>query len=255
MSVKTIIMQNFSKSFQLIFSRSLITSAIRTAVKSNKKKNQHTIVIVPPTHNDYNDVLKFMKKEYIPNEPTCKSLGITSCSILMDRILLNLSQGYSLIAKCKNTGNIMGVAINEKTSPWDADLVDKIAHSVQCPNLRKVLRFYAFLERAPNIFDKYKVHEVFEIANLGVAENSQNLGIATRLVKESKNIAASKGFSILRVDATSFYTARICEKLNMESILEIPYDSYLDADRQPVFKVPKPHTGVKVYIMKLGAKK
>lgn len=104
-----------------------------------------------------------MSKEYFPNEPTCKAAGLTSCSILLDRILLNLSQGYSLIARCKNTGKILGVALNEKTNPWDADLVDKMAHSVQCPNLKKILRFYAFLQRAPDIFDKYNVNEVFEV--------------------------------------------------------------------------------------------
>ncbi|KAK9874625.1 hypothetical protein WA026_005454 [Henosepilachna vigintioctopunctata] len=201
-------MLNFSRSLQIFLRNSITFSTPLRQVKTlspKKLKEHNTVIIVSPTCVDYKNIANFMKEHYFPNEPTCQALGVKGYTILLDQMIASLTQGLSLVAKNKTTGEIMGVALNEKTTPWDADLNDKLAVTIQCDNLKKLLHFYATLERAPNIFQKYNVSEVFEIANLAVSSHFRKKGIAKKLMIKSKEIAKKMDFEILRVDATSFY--------------------------------------------------
>ncbi|KAL3276615.1 hypothetical protein HHI36_011987 [Cryptolaemus montrouzieri] len=195
-----------------------------------------------------------MKKEFYPNEPTCKAIGITDPTILLDKSLAILSQGVSLVAKCRNTGKMLGLALNEKTMPWDIELYYKLADEVKCKKIKTLLKFYAYVLRSTNLFEKFNVPKVFEITNLSVALEAQGMGIGNELVKSSQHIALNNGFKLMRIDASSLFTARICEKMNMELISEIPYNSYLDENGLPVFDIPLPHVALKTFILRLPDK-
>lgn len=41
--------------------------------------------------------------------------------------------------------------------------------------------------------------------------------------------------------------AKICERLGMQKVAEIPYCTYLDQNLEPIFKPPWPHESVKIY--------
>lgn len=57
-------------------------------------------------------------------------------------------------------------------------------------------------------------------------------------------------FTILTLDLTIFiyFRAKLCEKLKMKMIAEIPYISYVGMNMLPVFSPPPPHNAVKIYI-------
>lgn len=104
-----------------------------------------------------------MHKSYYLEEPTTSAVGLKPCAVFDDRVIQNLSKGYSLVAKCKYNGNILGAAINEITHCWDPNILDKLACEVKCVKLKKLLHFYAYLGRAPDLWRKYNVHNIFEV--------------------------------------------------------------------------------------------
>lgn len=106
-----------------------------------------------------------MWDSYHPHEPTTKSinLGYKHNSVFDDSAIKKLSQGYSYVAKCKYTGCIVGASINSIECKWDADDLDKFACTLKCKKTKELYHFWAYLQRVPNIYDKYCVDCVFEV--------------------------------------------------------------------------------------------
>lgn len=107
-----------------------------------------------------------MWSSYFIDEPVYKALGIgTSPNHVMDEhVLKALSHGLSLIARCKYDGCIAGAAINEGTCPWDPDARDKFACSLCNMKLRQLHQFYAYLMRAPNLWQLACTSKIFEVS-------------------------------------------------------------------------------------------
>lgn len=106
-----------------------------------------------------------MWNSFYPDEPTTAGLGLGKKynAVLEEHALHMLSEGVSLVAKCKYNGNIMGACINASTSPWDPDLLERFACNVACPETRQLLMFWAHLERAPDIWRRLCTQKVFEV--------------------------------------------------------------------------------------------
>ncbi|RZC34600.1 dopamine N-acetyltransferase, partial [Asbolus verrucosus] len=214
----------------------------------HKQPNKENFLILRATPDDYDKILKLMRRAYYPEEPTTSSLAFKPTAVFEDSTIKILSEGYSLIAKCKYNDDILGACINETTHCWDPEMKDKLACKVGCVKSRQLLHFYAHMQRVPNLWKKYGVQKVFEIAHLFVRKDERGNGIAKKLVQHSRVLAADCGFALVRVDATSHYTAKLCEKINMKLIDEIPYCSYVGHDQRPVFNPPDPHKSVKIYV-------
>lgn len=67
-------------------------------------------------------------------------------------------------------------------------------------------------------------------------------------MEESKKLAEEKGYKVIRCDATSAITSKLCEKLGMKMFEEIPYSSYMDRNLKPILKPPPPHGSLKIYV-------
>ncbi|XP_060526828.1 uncharacterized protein LOC132702296 [Cylas formicarius] len=212
-----------------------------------KNENESKYHITRATKEDYDGIIKLMHESYYEEEPTCSCLGVTPNPVLDERRLRAMAEGYSLVAKCAHDGSIAGGAINESTHPWDPDLGEKLACSVKCPKVKQLILFYAYVMRAPDLWECLGVGKIFEMANVFVKRAHRRNGLAHRLMKRSKALGADCGFGVLRCDATSEHTAGICENLGMQLVAEIPYCTYLGPDLLPVFKPPFPHQSVKVY--------
>ncbi|CAH1996457.1 unnamed protein product [Acanthoscelides obtectus] len=153
------------------------------------------------------------------------------------------------VARCRYDGCIVGACINESSNPWDPSLKEKFACSVACPKVKQLMMFYAYLQKLPGLWENHDVQKVFEMAYLFVKKEHRRRGIALRLLQDSRNLAADCGFNVVRCDATSAYTAILCEKLGMKMIHELPYCNYLAKQTlEPVFQPPPPHTSVKIYV-------
>ncbi|KAF7280349.1 hypothetical protein GWI33_006125 [Rhynchophorus ferrugineus] len=215
--------------------------------KKEKVKEASPYIVVRASKEEYNDIIRIMHESYYPEEPTCSSLNITPNAVLDQRAIKAMEEGLTLVAKCKYNGCIVGACINESTSPWDPDMEEKLACTVKCEKTKKLLMFYAYLTRAPDLWRCLGIQKVYEMGYVFVNRTHRKKGLALKLMEESKSLGADAGFAVVRCDATSIYTAKICEKLGMQKVAEIPYCTYLDQNLEPIFKPPWPQEGVKIY--------
>ncbi|KAJ8951990.1 hypothetical protein NQ318_010736 [Aromia moschata] len=104
-------------------------------------------IFVRATKNDYREILSLMHDTYFKEEPTCHALGVTRNALLDEGALNAMAEGVSVVARCKYDGALVGAAVNESTHPWDPDMKEKFACSVCCPKVKRLLLFYAHVQR------------------------------------------------------------------------------------------------------------
>lgn len=108
-----------------------------------------------------------MWRAYYPDDPITKGLGLVGKyrnTVLDEAVQKTLCEGVTLVAKCKYDGCIVGAAINGSTTPWDADLMDKLACTVSCPKTRTLFHMYAHVHRAAEVYKKFCTNKVFEVS-------------------------------------------------------------------------------------------
>lgn len=106
-----------------------------------------------------------MKEYFFPEEPTVMAVGLgrRKNPMFEHHVQLALEEGISIIAKCKCTGEIVGGCVNKTTCPWDADMLDRLACTLSCEATKSLYQFYAYLQRAPCLWEKYCTNKVFEV--------------------------------------------------------------------------------------------
>jgi hypothetical protein len=137
-------------------------AAIPLLTLSRFQKVQNYL-IVRPTSDDYECILSLMRRAYYPEEPTTSSLLFKPTVVFEDHTIQSLCEGYSLIARCKYNGDILGACINETTHCWDPDVKDSLACKVNDVKSRQLLHFYAYMQRVPDLWRKYGVQKIFEV--------------------------------------------------------------------------------------------
>ena len=120
-------------------------------------------IILKATKDDFHEILKLKHDMYYTDEPTFYSLGVTHNPFLDESSLNTMAEGYSLLARCKYDGNLVGASINGSAHPWDPDMREKFACSIKCPKVRQIMLFYAHVQRLPDIWNRYHVNKVFEV--------------------------------------------------------------------------------------------
>ncbi|KAJ8918155.1 hypothetical protein NQ315_011612 [Exocentrus adspersus] len=244
---------NFGRLMNKIFSKANHGSSVHTKQlsifkKSKTKEQISPYIILRATKDDHLNILRLMQETYFVEEPTHYSLGVTKNQVLNERALSALAENMTVISRCKYDGRIVGACINVSAHCWDPDVQEKLACGVRCPKVRQLLLFLAHMQRFPDIWRKYDVNKVFEMDMMFVHRHHRKRGIAMRLMKESLDTAADCGFKVVRCDASNAYTAKLCERLHMEKIAEIPYSSYLSRNMEQIFSPPHPHQSVKIYV-------
>lgn len=207
-------------------------------------------IILRATKDDYKPIVDQMHESFYPDEPTAIALGLcnTNSNVLDEYTLKHLAEGISLVAKCKYDGCIAGACINMSNHPWDPALKEKLACNVKCTKVKKLLLFYAYAERMPDLWKCYDVQKIFTVDSIFTVREHRRKGIAKRLLQESRSLAADCGFRVVRLDATSVFSATLCENEGMKLVATIPYCTYIGRNMEPVFCPPHPHTSYKIFI-------
>ncbi|XP_057663807.1 uncharacterized protein LOC130898483 [Diorhabda carinulata] len=218
----------------------------RRTKETNSKFSQY--IILRANKDDFPAILKVMHETFYNQEPTCFSIGLKHNSIMDETALQKMSEGITVVARCKNNGCVVGAAINESTNPWDPDLKEKLACSVQCPKMKHYLLFQAHVQRSPKLWDCFHVQKIFEISNIFAKGEMKDPQLMTKLIQESRSLAADCGYKVVRVNASTPTIASICESLNMKLAAEIPFCSYLGKNLEPIFNPPHPFESVKIYV-------
>ncbi|XP_043269186.1 arylalkylamine N-acetyltransferase 1-like [Venturia canescens] len=200
--------------------------------------------------NDFRRVMELMCQAYFKKEPSLVNIGLASEEqpppILLNLMYQQLREGMTIIAEDRENC-IVGAAINAGSCPWEPENLIEYAERCERGSVRDILKFYAYVTQAPQLWNKYCVLKIFDCASVAVDSKYLGMGIAKRLVKESWYLARDCGYQAFRIDCTSLYTAKIAEGFGWECVFAVSYRRYIDSGGL-VFKcIEEPHTEVRVF--------
>lgn len=156
--------RNYAKAKPQVRTIKIIISYYFTIEVYFQKDDPYILLRARP--NDYKETMDVMYGSYFTQEPTFQSIsyGGKKNALLDEVVLRALEEGVSVIAKCKYTGKIVAASINESTVPWNPEILDRIACSSTCIQLRHIFHFWAYLQQAPKLWEKFDVQKVLEVS-------------------------------------------------------------------------------------------
>lgn len=103
-----------------------------------------------------------------------------------------------------------------------------------------------------DLFNKFQVDRIFEARILSVDKAYRSLGMAHKLMAKCDEVAAEKGFKVIKGDSTGLFSQKILAKLGYETLLEVKYEEVKDENDEIIFKTPPPHTSLKIMYKMVG---
>lgn len=205
---------------------------------------------------DTEKILRFMKKNYFCEEPLSRSLHL--CNKKLDKALEfyikeSLAQGMTIIARENSTDSeIMGVAINQKSCPWDGDRLVELASVAENINARKLMNIWALIAREPAMHEYLSQLVIFDLKFITVKKSLEGQGLESELSKRSLSLGRDLNYNFARIDATNAATRSIAENFKMEKLWDVPYTNVLSDDgKSPVTDPGRLDTHAAVYYMNL----
>ncbi|GJQ86088.1 putative N-acetyltransferase [Trypoxylus dichotomus] len=201
------------------------------------------------TPNERDEILEFLKRNFYADEPITRYIDVlghpNAVKTLSQFSMKNLDQNISFLARSE-TGELAGVCLNSikaKDDPEDEPITD--------PVFGKIARLLGFAYEEAKVFEKFPdIERVVSVDIISVDRIFQGGGIAKVLMDKTRDLAREKGIKMIRVDCTSYFSARASEKLGMQCVYELKYADYKENGVQ-VFDPEPPHTALKVYVQRL----
>lgn len=232
------------------FPKKCLNHLLKYSTSNKKSKEKTPFIILDAKPPDHSKIVSLLYKSYHPHEPLSKGLGLGNCSnpVIDDAMYKDLSNNLSVIAMHKGTGKIAGCSIN--TVAYDFTAAEILQHSkcICCEKTRHLFEFYAYINSIPQLYRKYNTKKIYEIAYVAVDIPFRRQGLAYQIMKDSLKRGHRRGFKVVRVDCTNVATAKICEKLGMQKVFEIPFDYYLDKNKKPIIKMEYPNVSCQTYV-------
>lgn len=156
---------------------------------------------------DFDKVITFMERTFFKSEPSIVNLGLSDKpmpEVILCNVHDELHQGLSIVA-VESNNEIIGVSLNAISDPSSACKTLENAKRLadHSESFAELLRFYAHLAQAPDIWEKYCVSRTFDCCNLAVDPQHGGKGIGRQLIFESWHLARDRGEFLFRIDATS----------------------------------------------------
>ncbi|KAH3819170.1 arylalkylamine N-acetyltransferase-like 2 isoform X4 [Dreissena polymorpha] len=161
----------------------------------------------------------FNKRNYVIKDTAMNAVS----HLTVERTQKALSDNCSLCMMSKENNAIMGVCLIEyKSSSDPPPNFDFMTYE----ELRELLKFVTHKSKEVDFFNRYGVDEALYFFMLGVHKKYQRIGLGSRLLEAGVALGKELGFKAIKVEATSNFSQRICQKLKFECILDMPYDDY-----------------------------
>ncbi|KAF5302793.1 hypothetical protein FQA39_LY01973 [Lamprigera yunnana] len=208
---------------------------------------------IPPCK--YDEVLHHLRYNF-PDEPLNMSVGLckhgVKCEILEHHDLMTLKDGLSLMAVDAKTGNIAGVALNGISRRGEVEEGLKEVDASDHTEYRLIFGLLHNVNHDLKLFETYKVDQIFELRILSVASNYRGRGLAKELFMRSEIIAEEYGFKVIKVDATSLFTQKICENFGLKAVKSVVYKDFKDEKGKLLYNTKSPHDYYKVMLKELS---
>lgn len=206
------------------------------------------------TEDDTEAVLVHLREFFFKNEPINESVKLleneSSRCMDLERYCIKAMHGGISYVAVTDTEKIISVSLNIISA---LDEVDSEEIEYSDPKFLIVDKFLtiaggngtkAILKKFPNC------KKVWDVKVLSTDSQWRGKGIAGVLLDLSRKTAYEKGCDLIRMDCSSYYSARVAEKLGFELVHEMLFDDYRE-DGKPVFAIPHPHTSATTYVQKI----
>ena len=174
---------------------------------------------------DLEETIACMVDVFPRGEPMTKAMEITSDEFYPFAEIYckkAIKEGLSLVARNKETGNVIGFLISE-------DLASLPPNSIKTINEK----FLPIIKLLDELDENYKQsfelngQNILRLFMVGVNEHYEGLNLATTLIEKSLKLAMLKNYSYAIGEATSSVTQHILrDKLGFDEKFAIDYKSY-----------------------------
>ncbi|KAL4217965.1 hypothetical protein ACF0H5_022703 [Mactra antiquata] len=176
------------------------------------------------------DLVEFLATHFFGDEPITKSLGIEIDEMGRNMLKQRYAQNLSLLLICDKTNEVIGcrtIIMKSQTSSVDGvrnspvDLGQRIMTA---------MRFLSQKDAEMDIFEYYNVNCFAHFINLGVRNDFRKKGLATKLMGAALQFLKQIGLDnpCIKVECSSRYSQRICEKFGFTLLHSLLYDEYLE---------------------------
>ncbi|KAF5289848.1 hypothetical protein FQR65_LT10664 [Abscondita terminalis] len=204
----------------------------------------------------YDEVLHHLRYNF-PDEPLNVSVGLCkhgqACEPFEHHALMTLKDGLSVMAVDVKTGEIAGVALNGISHRGEVEEDLKEVDASDNKEYRLIFGLLHNVNHELNLFETYNVDKIFELRFLSVDSRYRGRGIANELFVRSEIIAEEYGLKIIKVDATSMFTQKICEKFGLTTAKSVVYKEFKDENGKLLYNTKSPHDYYKVMLKELSS--
>jgi len=171
---------------------------------------------------DFPEVSKLFKDEFLVNEPTCRALHVVPEEVMdwYTPILKTcLKSGLSLGVREKSSNGLVGIMLNKVLTPTDKITFDHTDGETSNKQILILSEIFKEVEHDVDIFVKYKVERVLELAILCVDRKYSGRGIGKMLIEKSEELGLNNGCQLANVQASNIATQSMFKKRNYETYL------------------------------------
>lgn len=197
-------------------------------------------------------VLDFLRIHYYLEEPlTCGCEPKQQEKADEDFNMSNIEHGTCLMAVLQQTDTIVGAVMAGPKGPYEADHLFEAAAKSGPTKWGTIMHFLGGVERDAAVCQRYGVKNVLHAHVIGVDTKMRGKNIGGRLMTELKTLGKELKYELLTADCTSYYSAKMCERLGWDCVNTAYYKDYVDANMKQIYRPPAPHESCKTYAVRL----
>ncbi|XP_045540265.1 uncharacterized protein LOC106718280 [Papilio machaon] len=187
----------------------------------------------------YDDAVKLLKKHYLPEEITYRSVKLLDDKEGTDEFIHNariwMKDKISIAAVKEGTNQLVGVLImriQDKSAFSRTFSRVKLTHN---PLYSKVMKFYNEIEKPIDLFKEMGVRRYLKFYVIALKGRYRHRGIAKEMLKAARELAASANVPAIAGIMTTSRGQVIAESLGFVKYNEIYYIRYLIDDQIAFF--------------------
>uniref|UniRef100_A0A1B6KQ00 N-acetyltransferase domain-containing protein n=1 Tax=Graphocephala atropunctata TaxID=36148 RepID=A0A1B6KQ00_9HEMI len=193
------------------------------------------------TKEDVDDTLDFLNWTFLREEPVVQAMCIQDPCDLQRYIKRQVQQSIAmkvLDKNCETLAVALGTVVNPKSSE---DLRTFAECSICDQRTKRLFNLWADISDSHNLFECFKVREIWEITILATSPEARGKGLGKILMMEARHVGKQEGLSITRVDCTSFYSAKLVYDLKYITLPPRHVLTYRDKKGIPWLPASPPH--------------
>ncbi|XP_053686527.1 uncharacterized protein LOC128736069 [Sabethes cyaneus] len=159
-----------------------------------------------------------------------------------------VAQGMVVLAEDKNAGTIVGISIAGPIEPGDPDRMIEEAATTETKKWADILKLLALLERTADVCGRYGIKKAYHVHILAVDPACRGQSLGLRLMQFQMDLARKFCFDAISADFTSIYSARLADKLGMETISQLSLADYRDENGDKLFCPQEAHKLIKTCV-------